>query len=205
MKSNDETIEIGYEYNLVKYYKESDPELYEYLNNGDTIKIRCVKIELESGEIEYLLTNLDCSDFSYEEISKLYNYRWQTEINYRHLKNDIKIECITSGKDTLIKQDIFSQVLVANMLQAFINDGNEIVSNLKYRNEMKVNNNMAIGIFKNSLIYIFLEANIDKRYELVKKMQMAINKFVVPIKRGRKNERNINPKNKYHINQRKTF
>ncbi len=30
MKSNDEIIEIKYEYNQAKYYKNTDPELYEY-------------------------------------------------------------------------------------------------------------------------------------------------------------------------------
>lgn len=162
-------------------------------------------IVLETGEIEYLLTNLEEDIFSTNDINELYNLRWQTELNYRHLKNDIKIECITSSKEILIKQDVYSQVLVSNILQAYINDGDELVSNLEYKNKMKVNNNMAVGIFKNSFIYIFLEENIDKRSELMEKLQEAINKFIVPVKPGRKNPRNNNPKNRYHINQRKTF
>lgn len=205
MISNDEIIEIGYEYNRVKYYKNTDKELYEYLKNGNTIKIRCIKIPLETGEVEYLLTNLNINEFCTNEINELYNLRWKTELNYKHLKNDIKIECITSGKEILIKQDIYSQVLVANMLQAFINDGDELVFNLKYKNKMKVNNNMAVGIFKNTFIYIFLEENIDRRSELMDKLQTAINRFIVPVKQGRKNTRKNNSKNRYHINQRKTF
>ena len=84
-----------------RYYKDTDPELYEYLSSGNTIKVRCVKVELETGEIE---------------------------INYRHLKNDLKIENITSSKEVFIKQDIYSQVLVSNMLQAFINENNENIN-----------------------------------------------------------------------------
>lgn len=205
MKTNDEIIEIKYERNRINYYKNSDPELYKYLKQGNTIKIRCIKVTLDTGEIEYLLTNLETNEFDTVEINELYNLRWKTELNYRHLKNDIKIECITSSKEILIKQDIYSQVLVSNILQAFINDGDELISNLKYKNEMKINNNMAIGIFKNSFIYIFLEKNINKRNEMMEKLQEAINKFIVPIKPGRKNPRNNNPKNRYHINQRKTF
>lgn len=205
MKSNDEFIEIGYEYNRVRYYKEKDPELYEYLKNGNTIKIRCVKIELPTGEIEYLLTNLNMDEFSTEEMKTLYNLRWKIEINYRHLKNNLKIECITSSKEDLIKQDIYSQVLVANMLQAFINDGDEEIQNLRYKNKMKINNNMAIGIFKNTLIYILLEEDSSQRVELMNKFQRAIEEHMVPIKPNRRSVRKINPKNRYHINQRKTF
>ena len=205
MKTADENIEIKYSRDRISYYKNSDPNLYEYLKKEKTIKIRCIMIVLETGEIEYLLTNLEEDIFSTNDINELYNLRWQTELNYRHLKNDIKIECITSSKEILIKQDVYSQVLVSNILQAYINDGDELVSNLEYKNKMKVNNNMAVGIFKNSFIYIFLEENIDKRSELMEKLQEAINKFIVPVKPGRKNPRNNNPKNRYHINQRKTF
>lgn len=205
MQSNDEIIEIGYEYNRVKYYKESAPELYNYLLNGNTIKIRCVKIELDTGEIEYILTNLTKEQCNTKEIKALYNLRWKIELNYKHLKNNVKIECISSGKIQLIKQDIFSQVLVVNMLQAFINDGDETVSKFKYKNNVKVNNNMAIGIFKNTLIYIFLEEDSKKRSEMMRVFQKQINSFIVPIKPGRKSPRKNNPKNRYHINQRKTF
>lgn len=86
-----------------RYYKDTDPELYEYLSFGNTIKVRCVKVELEIGEIEILLTNLETEKFTSDEIKELYNRCWQIEINYRHLKNDLKIENITSSKEVLIK------------------------------------------------------------------------------------------------------
>ncbi len=205
MTTDDENIEIKYEYNRIRYYKDKDPELYNYYMNGNTIKLRCVKIILDTGEIEYLLTNLDSKEFSTKEIKELYNLRWKIELNYKHLKNNLKIECITSSKEILIKQDIYSQVLVANMLQSFINDGNEVVSEFKYKNKVKINNNMAIGIFKNTLIYIFLEEDNNKRAEMMDRFLEAIVQYIVPIKPGRKNERNTNSKNRYHINQRKTF
>lgn len=205
MESNDEEIEIKYEYNRIRYYKDKDPELYNYYMDGNTINLRCVKIVLETGEIEYLITNLDKNEFSTEDINTIYNLRWKIELNYKHLKNNLKIECITSSKKQLIKQDIYSQVLVANMLQAFINDGDKTVSQLKYKNKVKINSNMAIGIFKNTLIYIFLEENGNKRSKMMEKFSEAITKYIVPIKPGRKNERKQNTKNRYHINQRKTF
>ena len=72
MKSNDEQIEIQYEYNRIKYLKKTAPDLYRYYLKGNTIKLRAIKIELET-EIEILLTNLD---FTYEEIIELYKLRW---------------------------------------------------------------------------------------------------------------------------------
>ena len=123
----------------------------------------------------------------------------------RHIKNNLKIECITSSKEILIKQDIYSQVFVANMLQSFINDNDENIKQEKYKNKMKTNTNMSVGIFNNTLIYILLENNAKKRSEMMDNFCLAIEKYIVPIKPWRKNERNNNPKNRYHINQRKTF
>ena len=60
----------------------------------------------------------------------------------------------------------------------------EELSNLKYKNEVKVNN-MAIGIFKNTLIYILLEENPDKMNEMMDKFQQKINRFMVPVKPNR--------------------
>ena len=86
-----------------------------------------------------------------------------------------------------------------------IGDGDKIVNEYKYKNKVKINGNMAIGLLKNTLIYIFLEDHLDKRSELFDKFYEAMMKFIVPIKPGRKNPRKTNPKNRYHINQRKTF
>ena len=102
----------------------------------------------------------------------------------------------------MIKQNIYSQVLVSNMLQAFINEN---INQTKYKNKMKINTNMFVGIFKNTLIYILLENNEKKRSEMMDKFCLAIEKYIIPIKPGRKSKRNNNSKNRYHVNQRKTF
>ena len=205
MKTDDEIIEIKPNSNRTYPYREKNPELYNYLISGNSIKVRCVKVTLNTGETEILLTNLEQNEFSKEEIKELYNYRWKIEINYKHLKNNLKIERISSSKITLIKQDIFSQVLVSNMLQAFINDNDKKIKQEKYKNPMKTNNNMSVGIFKNTLIYILLEEDIKKREEMMDKFCILLEKYILPIKKGRKNPRTNNTKNRYNVNQRKCF
>jgi len=205
MKTDDEIIEIKPNSNRTYPYREKNPELYNYLISGNSIKVRCVKVTLNTGETEILLTNLEQNEFSKEEIKELYNYRWKIEINYKHLKNNLKIESISSSKITLIKQDIFSQVLVSNMLQAFINDNDKKIKQEKYKNPMKTNNNMSVGIFKNTLIYILLEEDIKKREEMMDKFCILLEKYILPIKKGRKNPRTNNTKNRYNVNQRKCF
>lgn len=205
MTSKDEIIELGYEYNRIKYYKDTDPEVYNYFKNGGTIKVRCVKIELNTGETEFLFTNLEIDEFTTEDINEIYQLRWKIEINYKHLKSNMKIECITSSKELLIKQDIYSQILVANLLQSFINDSDEKLQELKYKHEVKTNKNMAIGLFKDKLINIFLENDGHRRATMMNELVDEMSKYLVYVIPRRKNERKCNPKNKYHLNQRKSF
>ena len=87
-----------------------DIVLYEYLSEGKSIYVRCTRIVLKTGEIEYLFTNLTEEEISYDELKELYNLRWKIETNYGHLKNNVQIESIISGKKILIEQDIYSRI-----------------------------------------------------------------------------------------------
>ena len=204
MNSNDEIIEIKYEYNRVHYYKDKCPKLYKYLKSGGTVKIRCVKIMLESGEEEILFTNLN-DEIGSNDLAELYHLRWGIETNYHYLKESLKIETITSGKENIIKQDILSQILVFNILQPFINDAQKEIKQEEYLNQMKINVNMATGFMKKALILILLEEDVNKQAKLLDRLFDKITKYIVPIKPNRKSKRKNNPKNKHHINKRKTF
>ena len=206
MSTNDEYVDIPYQYDRIRYYKDKDPDFYNLmLSTKQSLKVRIVKIILSTGKTEILLTNLSQDEFSTEEIAELYKLRWQIETNYHSLKESLKIETITSSFDELIKQDIYSQMLVFNILQAFINDANESAKDLKYKHEMQVNFNMAIGFFKKLFILIMIEENKKRKEELLNRFDERIEKYLEPIRPNRNYPRNKNKKNKYSINKRKSF
>lgn len=203
MKSNDEEIEIQYEYNRIKYLKKTAPELYQYYLDGNTIKLRAIKINLETEtETEILLTNLD---FTYEEMKELYKLRWSIESTYHQLKENLKIETISSGKEVIVKQEILSQMLVYNIAQSHINVAESKITQEKYKHEMKINHNMAMGLLKDYFIYIIMEEKAEKRLLLMDEFEQLIAKYLCPIRKNRKYKRNKQIKNKHHINKRKTF
>jgi hypothetical protein len=206
MESNDEVITVEYERNRINYYKKTDPEFYEMMRESKaSIRARAVVIKLSTGETEYLLTNLSEAEVSYEEMKELYNLRWQIEINYHMLKESLKIETITSSKAELIKQDIYSQMLVFNILQAFAEDARKDIDQSKYKHEMKINMNMAIGFMKKSYILILLEDDSVKQGEMIDLLSKKIEKYLVPVRPDRSFPRKRYKKNKYPINKRKSF
>jgi hypothetical protein len=205
MKSHDEWIELSYETNRIRYWKDKDSELYEFYENGNTLKVRLVKIELKTGETEVLMTNLKEEDFTCEDIAHIYKMRWGIETNYHYLKESMKMTNISSGKKDIIKQEIFSQMLVFNMLQSLINEAEQEIDQSKYKHKMKININMAVGYLKRFFIVILLEENLKKRQELSETLHNKILKQIVPIRGDRDYARNKSTSNKHPITKRKAF
>ena len=111
----------------------------------------------------------------------------------------------TSSFKILIEQDFFSSVLVFNMIQSMIKEAEEKIEKNKYKYEMTINENMAIGLFKNEIIYIMLEEDDNKRLELYDKLVNKISKYKIPIRKDRKYKINFRPDNKHSFNKLKSF
>jgi len=205
MQSDDEWVEVEYEYNRIRNWKDKDPEFYHFLKARNILKVRFVKVELDTGEIEVLMTNLEQEKFSSIDLEHIYRLRWGIETNFHYLKESMKMTNISSSKEDLIKQEIYSQMLVFNMLQSIQNEVEEEIDQSKYKHKMKINSNMAIGYIKRYMIIIFLEEDLDKRNELYQVLHQKILKHIIPVRNNRKYDRNKVTRNKHHINKRKSF
>lgn len=205
MKSNDEEIEIEYQYDRVRYYRKRNPELYKELEKKEPVKIRIVKVKLENGTTEILATNLEQNKFSIEDLKEIYSLRWGIETLYHTVKESLKIGSISSSKKTIIEQEILSQMLVYNIVQSFCNEAESKIQQEKYKYPMKINKNMAIGMLKEDMIYILMEENEKKRVEMTEELEKKILEYLVPIRKRRNFKRGKQVKNRHHINKRKSF
>ena len=205
MKTDDETVEIKYQYDRIRNYINIDPELYEYYENGNTIKVRFVNIKLPTGEIETIITNLEEEVFTTDDINYLYQLRWKIETSYAYLKESMKVTNVSSSKDCIIRQEIYSQMMVYNIMQSIVNDLENEIEQDNYKHKMKININMAIGFIKRLLVKILVEDDRKEREKLSEQLFNNILNNIVPIREGRHNERKSIVKNKYHINKRKSF
>ena len=207
MKSNDEIVEIKYQYDRIRNYKNKDEEFYNYYENGNTISLRFVNIKLLTGEVETIITNINNEELLSEDINKIYQLRWGIETSYHELKESMQVSNISSSKDTIIKQEIYSQMTVYNIVRSIANDLNTQINQEEFKHPMKVNFNMAVGFVKRFLIKILIEDDKIKRQELSNVLFDNILKNLVPIRKGRKYPRDKNRKltNKHLINKRKSI
>jgi hypothetical protein len=190
LKTDDEVIDI----NLTpsRIYGLSDPIKMEKAKKLQKLRVRMVRIILSTGEVEYLVTNIENSTMSTKEVGELYYKRWGIELAYDVIKNKLNVENISGKSRLIIEQDFYAQMLLFNMVEDLRNDSNKVVEenkkeNLKY--EYKVNMNILVGTFREYMIKIAVEEDDDKRRQMYTYMLDEIVSNLVPIRPGRSNPR----------------
>lgn len=164
-----------------------------------SMKVRLVRIELESGETEILLTSLiDEDQVTVDDLNELYAMRWGVETNYNQLKHRVQLENFSGKSINSIKQDFFVKIWLLNIASAFARPINEKLNqNSNKRYPYQVNMSNTLGLMKGG-IYNWLISN-----SFTKKIRNFIDfllRTVEPIRTGRKFVRPKLPKRKYFRN-----
>ncbi|MEX2012861.1 MAG: IS4 family transposase, partial [Candidatus Levyibacteriota bacterium] len=186
MKNDDCLVEVVFDKTRINPHK-GTPTADKLVKAG-SIHLRFVRILLQSGEYEYLATNLTPEEFSTKEIGELYSLRWGIETVYDDLKNKLSIENFTGTKPILLEQDIYATIYLSNimndiMLEAQLELEQEEGHSGKY--VMAINKNIAMGIMKEDLIHFILEKSDQRRKALMVAIVNEIKSNLLPIRKGR--------------------
>lgn len=165
----------------------------------EPIRVRFIKITLNTGEEEILITSLiDRELYPYEEFADLYYERWFVEESYKLQKHRIEMERFTGKSPETIRQDFYARMFMLNLaaiLSFPVHE--EIKQRYKSRKkEYQINRTQALAKMKNSVIVLFFRENIEK---IIKNLQDLFINNVVPIRKGRKFPRIHKPKRKYYM------
>lgn len=185
--------------------KESSDKLKKMGIEFKDFKVRLVKVILDTGEIEVLVTSLYSKTKYPDEVFKnLYSLRWGIEQNYNHLKNHIEIENLSGKSVSAVKQDFFANALIENIRSLIARDAqidvDEQKNNLKYK--YKVNKNLSIGFLKDEIIRLMLSKDPDYIEKIIDLFTIE----PVPIRPNRNVNRKKNKSMKRHrMNYRRSF
>ena len=163
MELTDEIIKINNTHN--RRQNINDDNLLNIAKKLLYIETRIVKIPIinqEGKEDELIfLTNLPQNKANTFEITELYRDRWEIEVNYDRLKNNMEIENYGGKVETTISQDFYSSIYVFNLAMIL---RNKIQKHLERKNkkkreneekEYRTNINTLIGRIKNKLLKLF--------------------------------------------------
>jgi len=166
------------------------------------LTLRLVRVELDDGEVEVLITNLmDKQAFPHAEFKGLYHLRWGIEENYKRLKQWVEIENF-SGKSALsVKQDFYAKVLTTNLVAMTANAAQTQVDKATaHRNHAyQVNFAQAVSKMKNTVVELLI---ISTQY-LKSRIEAVVDYIactIEPIRPGRCYKRpKSKMKNKLHF------
>ena len=180
---------------------------FVWLKNGKKrLLVRVIKIELDSGEIETLITNILDKRITVNDFKKLYFKRWPVETKYDVVKNKLQVENFSSRTVEGIEQDFYASMYLANVAAAAAIDAQpEIEEARKDKNnkyEYHANLNEVIGVLKDRLVLALTEDDTAKKSAIIQGIIGEITRSVVPRRPDRQVARNSFPrKAKFHHNR----
>ncbi len=167
---------------LENYHYMSSTKNYDFIspksNEVDVMNLRVLKFPISDNSYEYIVTNLPKYSFSIETIKHLYQLRWNEETAFRHLKYAGNMVHIHSLKKELLIQEIYAKLTLYNF-SSFISlsAGNAERKTKKY---LYVKNHTQVQ----KLCLRFIKGKIED-------IKTLILKYLVPVRPGRKFERNL--------------
>ncbi len=167
----------------------------------ESLILRLVRVELGTGEIEVLVTNLiDEQIFPSKVFGHLYHLKWGVEENYKRLKQWVEIENF-SGKSVLsVKQGFYAKVLTTNLASMLANEAQVQVDKVSKnrKHDYQVNFSQAVSKIKNRVMELLMFSTLylqEKLEELIDYIACTIE----PIRKGRSYSRpKSKMKNKIH-------
>ncbi|MDR1819927.1 MAG: IS4 family transposase [Methanobrevibacter sp.] len=208
MKTDDEYVDINLNAGRTSSIK--NEEIKEKAKELGSLNLRIVNIELETGGIETLLTNLPPEIASSEELKELYGERWGIERGYDVLKNKIEIENFSGKSKLIIEQDFYAQCLMYNLLISLKIELNKKIKKIKKFKDCeykyKINMSILTGKLKFKLFYFIFARDEDERAKIMKGIEKTAERYLIKEKKKVKNYRNgKKSKKKYTYNNKRNF
>lgn len=170
------------------------PDIYRYIpnkvafdfldihtNNFYPISFRVVRFKITDDSYETIITNLDQSDFSPQELKKLYHMRWGIETSFRELKYAVGLTCFHSKKREHIVQEVFARIIMYNFSEMITL--HVVISKADTKYAYQVNFTVAIHICRQ---FLRLWSNAPPP-----DVEALIRKNILPVRPDRKDERKI--------------
>jgi hypothetical protein len=207
MGADDEEVELAHTKERLKAVGRADPERLPGMKDKKSTRARAVKAVFDDGTPAVFITSL--REGSAADIQRLYRERWKIEQKYHTLKNKMKFESVTGKASIYVEQDFWAQTLVFNIIQDLITAAEIRVAKKaaekKYRYEVRVNENIAIGLFKEQFIRLVMEGDDGRKDAMLRRLMSDMGENIVPVRKLKSSPRRERVKNKYKCNQKPAF
>jgi hypothetical protein len=156
------------------------------------IRLRLVRVELDSGETEVLITSLtDTEKYPHHLFAELYHDRWPIEEDYKVMKCRIEVENFSGKSPLSVYQDFHAAVLSKNITAMLVASTRERVAKATaFRTFVyKSNFTQALSTMRDTIV-VLLQGSRKTILKIISDLLETIAKAVEPVRPGRKYPRN---------------
>jgi len=150
------------------------------------LAVRLVRIELENGDLEVLVSSLlDRERFPATVFKELYHHRWPVEESYKVMKYRIEVEN-WSGKSPLsVYQDFYAKVFTMNLTAILAHPAQTVVKqqSLPKKYTYQVNFTHALSKMKDTVVRLFRQSTLSP---IPDSLWQAMTHTIEPIRPNRK-------------------
>ncbi|MCP3876244.1 MAG: transposase [Desulfobacteraceae bacterium] len=159
-----------------------------------SLKLRLIRVELDTGKADILVTTLlDKRMYPHEQFAELYHLRWPVEEDYKTMKKRIEIENF-SGKSVLsVYQDFHAKVFPINLTSALVFQTQSVIDNNTQDRLHRYQKNFAQTLSKvKDVIPLLFVRPKNKLSSIISDIHAVVVKTIEPIRPGRKYPRYFN-------------
>jgi hypothetical protein len=162
----------------------------------DPLKVRLLRLDLDNGEVEVLVTSLLAPDLYPDAFFKeLYHQRWPVEESYKAIKYRIEVENWSGQSPLAIYQDFHAKMFTMNLTAILAQPAQTQVKQpsptKKYT--YQVNFTHALSKMKDTVVLLFQKTSIS---DILSTLWQLMTRTTEPIRPGRKypRKKSIKPK-----------
>lgn len=172
-------------------------------HQGESFRVRVLKVKLCTGETETLLTNLNQKQLPIAEAAPLYFKRWGVETAYDTLKSKLQLENFSGKTAVSVMQDFYATVYLAGFAAACAADANVLIAerdatkNLKYKR--KSSQTRTIAKLREQFLRILLTQDPLVRRQLLARLTEDIAARPESIRPARSPARKLPRNKRFHM------
>ena len=150
------------------------------------LKVRLIRIDLDSGEVEVLITSLLATiQFPHSVFKDLYHYRWPVEEDYKVIKPRLEVENWSGESTRSIYQDFHAKLFTKNLTAIIAQPAQKVVKQQSQHKKYtyQVNFSQALSKMKDTVVLLLQQIDISA---ILSRLWQAMIQTIEPIRPGRK-------------------
>jgi hypothetical protein len=153
------------------------------------LTVRLIRVELEDGEIEVLITSLlEGVLYPVSVFKELYHDRWPVEEDYKALKSRVEVENWSGLSVLTVYQDFHAKVFAKNLTALLARPAQKVIEqeSLDKKLNYQINMTNAFSKMKDALVLLLQHTAI---LPLLEKLWLLMIRTIEPIRPGRSSPR----------------